>query len=93
MINYSQKQMLYILANLFYKLRMTQIDQVYKRKSVMVTRKYLILAGLLKKAGYSAKITEIESKIPSITSLATTDALIVVEHKMSNINNPVKNRL
>ena len=30
-------------------------------------RKYLTLMDLLKKADYNAKITEIESKIPSIT--------------------------
>ena len=54
-------------------------------------RKYLILMDLLKKADYNAKITEIESKIPSITWLATTAALTTaVENKIPDVINLVK---
>ena len=37
---------------------------------------------LLLKTGYRAKINEIEGKIPSITGLATTAALNIVENKI-----------
>ena len=43
---------------------------------------------LLKKTNYSAKITKIEGKIPSITGLATT--LIAVENKIPDVHNLVK---
>ena len=39
---------------------------------------------------YNAKNTEIESKIPSISGLATTTALTAVENKMPYVNNLVK---
>ena len=41
----------------------------------------LILADLLKKTDNDNKITEIEEKIPSITSLATTAALNAVKNE------------
>ena len=54
-------------------------------------RKYLTVMDLLKKADYNAKITEIESKIPSITWLATTAALTTaVENKIPDVINLVK---
>ena len=40
---------------------------------------------LVKKTDYNAKITEIDGKIPSISGLATTSALIAVENKIPNI--------
>ena len=40
---------------------------------------------LVKKTDYNAKITEINGKIPSISGLATTSALIAVENKIPNI--------
>ena len=36
---------------------------------------------------YNTKITEIEGKIPSVTSLATTAALNPVKNKIHNIKN------
>ena len=36
---------------------------------------------------YNTKITEIEGKIPSVTSLATTAALNPVKNKIQNIKN------
>ena len=44
---------------------------------------------LLKK-DYNAKITEIESKIPSISGSATTAVLTAVENKIPNVINQVK---
>ena len=43
--------------------------------------------GLLKKTDYTAKITEIKDKIPSLTGLATTKALSAVENKIANASN------
>ena len=45
-------------------------------------KKYVILVNLLKKTDHNAKISEIESKIPSISGLATTAAFIAVENKI-----------
>ena len=46
--------------------------------------------GLVKKADCNTKITEIEVKIPSISSLATYAALTTVENKILNISSLVK---
>ena len=49
---------------------------------------------LLKKTDYNAKITEIESKITSITGLATNSLLTAVENKIPDVDSLVKkNRL
>ena len=48
----------------------------------MLTEKFLILVDLLKKKDYNAKNTEIESKIPIVSGLATTTALNAVENKI-----------
>ena len=47
-------------------------------------------SGLVKKADCNAKITEIESKIRSISGLATAAALSAVENKKPNVSNLVK---
>ena len=47
-------------------------------------------SGLVKKTGYNIKITKIESKIPSISCLATNSALAAVEHKIPDISSLVK---
>ena len=58
------------------------------------SKKILDASGLVIKTDYNAKITDIEGKIPSITSLATTAALNAVNDKMSNVCNLLKkNRL
>ena len=54
----------------------------------MQTKKFLILVNL--KTDYNAKITDIESKIPSITGLATAAALNTIENKIPDISNLVK---
>ena len=45
---------------------------------------------LAKKTDLNSKITEIESKITSITNLANNSALIVVENKIPNVSSLVK---
>ena len=45
---------------------------------------------LLKKTDYSAKITEIEGKIPSISGFTTNAPLTTVENKIPNIHSLVK---
>ena len=62
---------------------MTQIKQDYKRK-------FLILVVLPKKTDFKTKITEIEGKIPIISSLAVNVALTAVENKIPNISSLVK---
>ena len=49
---------------------------------------------LLKKTNYNIKNTELENKIPDISSLATKTALTAIENKIPSVNNLVKkNRL
>ena len=47
-------------------------------------------SGLIKKADYNAKTSQIEGKIPSITGLATTAALTPDENKIPNVSNLLK---
>ena len=46
--------------------------------------------GLLKKADYSPTFSEIESKIPSISDLATASTLTAVENKIPDVSSLVK---
>ena len=48
-------------------------------------------SGPVKKLDYNAKISEIESKILSISGLASTSALTAVENKIPNID-PVEKK-
>ena len=48
------------------------------------------ISGLVKKTDYDNNISDIEGKIPSITGLATTTVLTVVEDKISNVSDLVK---
>ena len=50
------------------------------------------ISRLVQKRDYNAKITEIESKIPNISGLATTTALTTVENKIPDICNLVKKK-
>ena len=45
-----------------------------------------------KKKHYNAKIKNIEDNIPSITNLATADALTAVENKIPNVSTFVKKK-
>ena len=44
----------------------------------------------LLKADYNTKISEIESKIPSVSGLATNSSLTTVENKIPDVSNLVK---
>ena len=52
-----------------------------------------MVALLVKKLDCNAKITEIESKIPSITGLATNSALTAAEDEILNVSNLVKKQI
>ena len=44
------------------------------------------------KTDFNTKVTEIEGKIPDISSLATKSALIVVENKIPDVSSLVKKK-
>ena len=44
----------------------------------------------LKKQDFSAKITEVEGKIPNITGLATDSKLTAIENKIPDVSNLIK---
>ena len=48
---------------------------------------------LLKKADYNAKITELETKIPNISGLATNSALTEVKNEIPNVSNLLKENI
>ena len=60
-----------------------QIKRSQKKKIPNTSR-------LIKKTGYSAKITEIEGKIRSISGLATTSVLTAVENKNPSVSSSVR---
>ena len=64
---------------------MIQTNQSWKRKLVIQAKKIPDTNNLVKK-----NRKEIESKIPSITGLATTSALTAVENKIPNVSTLVK---
>ena len=45
---------------------------------------------MVKKTDFNTKVTEIEDKIPDVSSLVTKSALAVVENKISNVSSLVK---
>ena len=47
-------------------------------------------SGLVKETDHNVKITEIEGKIPSISSLATKAALTAVGNKIPNVSSLIK---
>ena len=55
-------------------------------------KKFPILVDFLKKTDYNAKISETESKIPSISGLATNSALNAVQNKILDVSNLVKKK-
>ena len=55
-------------------------------------KKNLDTSAFGKKTDYSSKITEIENKIPSISSLTTNSALTTIENKIPNVSGLVKKK-
>ena len=62
----------------------------YDTDKLDLEKKMPDISGLFKKTDYNAKITDIEGKKFSITSLATNARLTVVENKISNVINLIK---
>ena len=60
-----------------------QIKQSQKNKIPDTSR-------LVEKSDYNVKIIELENKIPIISGLFTTSALIAVEKKITGVSNLVK---
>ena len=50
-------------------------------------------SGPVKKGDYNAKTSEIESKMPSISGLATKSALTAVENKVPEVTRLVKKKI
>ena len=48
------------------------------------------VTNLVKKTYFNTKVTEIEGKIPDVSSLATKSALTVVENKIPDVSSLVK---
>ena len=48
------------------------------------------ISGWLKKKQINAKVTQIESKIPSISGLATNSSLTAVENKILDVSSLIK---
>ena len=61
-----------------------------KSELVAVENKILDANSVIKKTDLNAKITEIENKIPSITSLATNSALIPVKNEIPDVSSLIK---
>ena len=54
---------------------------------MMQIKKIPDTSKLVKKTDYSAKISEIKNKIPSISGLATNSVLTAAENKIPDVNN------
>ena len=66
---------------------MIQIDTEFENKIADTS-------NLVKKTDYNTKVTEIENKIPDVSSLATNTVVTTVENKIPSVSNLVKkNRL
>ena len=65
-------------------------SNIQKKKSVMLIKIFLMIVDLFKKTHYNAKITEIEVKIPSISSLANKSAYTEFENKINDLSVLVK---
>ena len=62
----------------------------FEDKISKIDKKYLRLVVWLKKTDFSCKFNEIESKIPSISGLATNTALTAVKNKILDVSSLVK---
>ena len=61
-----------------------------EKKTSDAVKKFPDTCDLAKKTDLNTKITEIENKTPSISSLATTSALTAVENKIPDVSSLVK---
>ena len=58
----------------------------------MLEKKIPNTSRLIKKSDYNSKISELETKIPIISGLATTSALTAVENKIPSVSNLIKKK-
>ena len=73
------------------KLKTVPVDlSKYDTDKLNLEKNILDTSGLVKKTNHSAKISEIESEIPSISGLATTSALTAVENNIPDVSRLVK---
>ena len=84
-----QKYIILDTSGFVLKTKLTDKSDLKKRISD-VHKKISDTSELIKKTNYNAKISEIESKIPSISGLATNSALTPVENKVPDVSNLVK---
>ena len=64
-----------------------------ERKTSGADKRFLIPVNLFKKADYSAQISEIECKTPSISGLVTTSALTAVKNEILDVSGLVKKQI
>ena len=53
----------------------------------------MLLVLLKKKTDFNTKVTEIEGKIPDVSSLVTKSAVTVVENKIPDVSSLVKKQI
>ena len=83
------------ISGFFSKTKFAQINQNYRRKFLILAeleKKIPNTHRIVKKTDYNVKITEIENKIASISSLATNGALTSGENKIPDISSLVTER-
>ena len=78
------------LANLKTAVGKLDIDKLEPVPVDLIKLSDVVKNDVIKKTDYNAKITEIENKIPDISSLATKTALNTVENKIPNTSGLVK---
>ena len=66
------------------------MGRILKIKLIKKDKKKPAVTNLVKKTDFNTKVTEIEGKIPDISSLATKSALTVVENKIPDVSSLVK---
>ena len=64
----------------------------FEDKISNIDKKILDFSDLVKKTDFNAKVTEIEGKIPSTSSLVTNSALTAVENKTPDFSSLVKKK-
>ena len=66
---------------------------IYDADKLELEKKISDTSNLIKKSDYNTKINEIEGKIPSISNLATKNALTTVENKIPSTSNFVQKQI
>ena len=66
---------------------------IYDADKLELEKKISDTSNLIKKSDYNTKINEIEGKIPSISNLATKNALTTVENKIPITSNFVQKQI